>query len=131
LIKMMLVSGAIGGIAGGIHALGTVGRFVSGFSPGYGFTGIAVALLGRNHPVGIGVGALLFGYLDRNSQILDLRGVPKEIIEIMQGVIILSAVVAYEVVDRIVRAQEARTAASAGPPPERGVGAPSPAGSPA
>ncbi len=53
LFRMMLLSGAIGGLAGGVHALGTVFRYVSGFSPGYGFVGIAVALLGRGNAWGI------------------------------------------------------------------------------
>jgi general nucleoside transport system permease protein len=68
----------------------------SGFSYRYtrlpdrvGFAGIAVALLGRNHPVGIVFGALLFGFMDRSAQILDLRGIPKEIVVIMQGVVVL------------------------------------------
>ncbi len=44
-LRMMVLSGLIGGLAGGIHTLGLVHRFVAGFSPGYGFTGIAIALL--------------------------------------------------------------------------------------
>jgi ABC-type uncharacterized transport system permease subunit len=130
IMTAMLISGAFAGLIGMTELLSFSHEFSLDSTSGLGFLGIAVALLGRNHPVGIAVGALLFGYLDRNSQILDLKGVPKEIIEIMQGVIILSAVVAYEVVDRIVRAQEARTAASAGPP--SGIGAaPATSGSPA
>jgi len=70
-----------------------------------------VALVGRNHPVGIALGALLIGFIERSAQILDLEDVPKEIITIMQGVIILSVVIAYEVVRRLVEAQEVRAAA--------------------
>ena len=65
-----------------------------------GFTGIAVALLGRNHPVGMAVAALLWGLLDNTANSLDVAGVPKEIVAIMQGVIVLSVVVAYELVRR-------------------------------
>ena len=59
----MVASGAIGGLAGGIHALGLVHRFVAGFSPGYGFTGIAIALLARNSALGVALAAVLFGAL--------------------------------------------------------------------
>ena len=54
----MIASGVIGGLAGGIHTLGLVHRFVAGFSPGYGFTGIAIALLARNSALGVAVAAV-------------------------------------------------------------------------
>jgi ABC-type uncharacterized transport system permease subunit len=130
IMTAMLISGAFAGLIGMTELLSFSHDYSLDFTTNLGFLGIAVALLGRNHPIGIAVGALLFGYLDRNSQILDLKGVPKEIISIMQGVIILSAVVAYEVVDRVVRAQEARTAASVNPPPDVDV-QPAEIGSPA
>jgi general nucleoside transport system permease protein len=70
-----------------------------------------VALLGRNHPVGIGLAALLFGFLSRSAQILDLEAIPKEIVTIMQGVIILSVVIAYEVARRVAGAEAEEVAA--------------------
>jgi general nucleoside transport system permease protein len=91
--------------------LGFFHHYGADFTPGLGFTGIAVALVGRNHPVGIALAALLFGFLDRSSQILDFQGVPKEIVIIMTGVIVLAVVVAYEVVRRLVQAQEVKAAA--------------------
>lgn len=94
--KMMLLSGAIGGLAGGIHALGTVGRFVSGFSPGYGFTGIAVALLGRGTAPGIFLAALLFGALATSGATIQLfSDVPIEIVEILQGMVMIFAVARF------------------------------------
>ena len=79
-----------------------------------GFAGIAVALLGRNHPAGIAVGALVFAFLDASSGILQNTGsASREIVIIMQGVILLSAVVAFEVVNRIRERDEARQAAEA------------------
>ena len=61
------------------------------FPAGLGFTGIAIALLGRNNPVGIAFGALLFAFLDEQSRPAEIRvGIPKEIVTIMQGVIVLS-----------------------------------------
>jgi ABC-type uncharacterized transport system permease subunit len=111
IIRTMLISGAIAGMVGLPDLFGLYHRYTIDFVAGLGFSGIAVALVGRNHPVGIGLAALLFGFLDRSAQILDLEGIPKEITIIMRGVIILSVVIAYEVVRRFVQAQEVRTAA--------------------
>lgn len=95
-VKMMLLSGAIGGLAGGIHALGTVGRFVSGFSPGYGFTGIAVALLGRGSALGIFLAAILFGALATSGATIQLfSDVPIEIVNILQGMVMIFAVARF------------------------------------
>ena len=96
IIKMMLLSGAIGGIAGGIHALGSVGRFVSGFSPGYGFTGIAVALLGRGSAIGILLAAILFGALATSGATIQLfSDVPIEIVNVLQGMVMIFAVARF------------------------------------
>ncbi|MFZ6005328.1 MAG: ABC transporter permease [Actinomycetota bacterium] len=111
-VKAMLLSGAFAGLVGMSYLLGDFGRFTGDFPTGLGFTGIAVALLGRNHPVGIALGALLWGFLERSAQRLDLEGVPKEIVVIMQGTIVLSVVVAYEIVRRIKEAQLQREVSS-------------------
>jgi len=96
LIKMMLLSGAIGGLAGGIHALGNVGRFVAGFSPGYGFAGIAVALLGRGSALGIFLAAILFGALATSGATIQLfSDVPIEIVSILQGLVMIFAVARF------------------------------------
>ena len=110
-VKTMLLSGAIAGLVGMNDLLGFFHQYTLDFPVGLGFTGIAVALVGRNHPLGVALAALLFGFIDRSAQILDLRDIPKEIITIMQGVIILSVVIAYEVVRRLAQAQEVRAAA--------------------
>lgn len=103
IVVTMCLSGALAGLVGLPALLGDSGSYGLAFPAGYGFTGIAVALLGRNNAVGIALGALLFGFLDRSSQILDLQQppVPKEIVTIMQGAILLSVVVAYELVRRL------------------------------
>ena len=111
ILKTMLISGAIAGLVGMPDLFGLYHQYTIDFVTGLGFLGIAVALVGRNHPVGIALAALLFGFLDRSAQILDLEGIPKEITIIMQGVIILSVVIAYEVVRRLVETQEVRAAA--------------------
>jgi general nucleoside transport system permease protein len=92
-LRMMVLSGAIGGLAGGIHALGLVHRFVAGFSPGYGFTGIAIALLGRNSAIGIILAAIVFGALSSAGATMQLfSDVPIEIVGIMQGAVMIFAV---------------------------------------
>jgi simple sugar transport system permease protein len=93
---MMVISGLIGGLAGGIHALGLVHRFVAGFSPGYGFTGIAIALLGRNSAFGIILAAVVFGALSSAGATIQLfSDVPIEIVEIMQGAVMIFAVARF------------------------------------
>jgi ABC-type uncharacterized transport system permease subunit len=113
IVRTMLISGAIAGLIGMSDLLGFFHAYTLDFPTGLGFDGIAVALVGLNHPAGIAVAALLFGWVDRAAQILDLEGIPKEVIIITKGVIILSVVVAYEVVRRIVQAQEIKAAAEA------------------
>jgi simple sugar transport system permease protein len=92
-IKVMLISGAIGALAGALHTLGIVHRFVAGFSPGYGFTGIAVALLGRNSAIGILLAGLVFGALASSGATIQLfSDVPIEIVQILQGTVMVFAV---------------------------------------
>jgi ABC-type uncharacterized transport system permease subunit len=108
ILVSMLLSGGIAGLVGLPVLLGSAYTFSQDFQTGAGFTGIAIALLGRNHPIGMAVGALLWSFLDVSNQILDLESVPKEITTIMQGVIVLSVVIAYELVRRFGLAQEQR-----------------------
>jgi simple sugar transport system permease protein len=96
----MLVSGAVAGLVAMPELLGRDFSYAITSTQGYGFTGIAVALLGRNHPGGIALGALLWAFLDKSAVSLEQVNVPKEIAIIMQGAIVLSVVVAYEVVKR-------------------------------
>jgi simple sugar transport system permease protein len=110
-VTTMLLSGAIAGLIGMSDLFGYFHAYTLDFPTGLGFDGIAVALVGLNHPAGIAVAAMLFGWVDRAAQILDLEGVPKEVIVITKGVIILSVVVAYEVVRRLVQVAEVKAAA--------------------
>lgn len=110
-IRTMMFSGAVAGLIGLADLLGYYHRYTTDFPTGLGFTGIAVALLGRNHPAGIAIGALLWSFLDRSAQILDLNDIPKEIVQIMQGTIVLSVVVAYEMTRRIGEKTEIASAA--------------------
>jgi ABC-type uncharacterized transport system permease subunit len=88
----MITSGLVGGLGGGVHALGVVHRFVDGFSPGYGFTGIAVALLARSGAWGLVPGAVLFGALaSAGASIQLISSIPLDIIDVLQGTIIILA----------------------------------------
>ncbi|MDP3893467.1 ABC transporter permease [Nocardioides sp.] len=111
-VYSMLISGAIAGLVGMPLLFGDSYSYGVTFQPGLGFAGIAVALLGRNHPIGIAIGALLFAFLNEQSNALQLQaGVSDEIVKIIQGVIVLSVVIAYEVVRRANNAAEQRKVA--------------------
>ncbi|MDX3109034.1 ABC transporter permease [Nonomuraea angiospora] len=110
-IAAMVLSGAIAGLIGLPELLGDKGAFNSNFTPGLGFLGIAVALLGRNKPVGIAVAALLFAFLDRAQGPLQIANVPPSVITIIQGVTVLLVVVANEVTNRLALRLEERRAA--------------------
>jgi len=98
-VTAMVLSGMVAGLVG-MAEVAKLGRYSSNFVGGLGFAGIAVALLGRNNPAGVAVAALLFAFLDVSSGV-------------MQGVILLAAVIAYEVVQRIRLREEARMASAA------------------
>ncbi|MFI6501367.1 ABC transporter permease [Nonomuraea typhae] len=110
-ISAMVLSGAIAGLIGMPEILGSTHAYNSNFTPGLGFLGIAVALLGRNKPLGIAVAALLFGFLDRAQGPLQFANVPPSVIVIMQGAIVLLVVVSNEVTGRMAMRSEERRAA--------------------
>ncbi len=91
MLLAMFISGAFAGLAGTTQALGLEYRAYQPFGfVGYGFTGIAVALVGKNHPIGVVLGALLFGILSRGAMMMQsMVGVPKEVVEIIQAIIIM------------------------------------------
>lgn len=100
-VLSMMLSGAIAGLIwmpalfGAAHSYGTT------FQAGLGFTGIAVALLGRNRPLGIAFGAVLFGFLNEQSNKLTIEtDISQNVVQITQGIIVLAVVVAYEIVRR-------------------------------
>jgi general nucleoside transport system permease protein len=108
-MKAMLLSGAIAGLVALQDVLAIDDRMKLDYIRGYGFTGIAIALLGRNSGLGIVAAALLFSFLDRASSGIGLNtDVPKEVTIILQGVIILTIVVAYEVVRRMAARRQLR-----------------------
>ena len=108
-VYSLLISGAVAGLVGMPQLLGGSTRSYSlDFPTGLGFTGIAIALLGRNNAIGMALAALLFSFLDSSSIILDFNGISKEIVLIMQGTTVLSVVIVYELVRRYGVAAEQR-----------------------
>ncbi len=91
IISAMAISGALAGMVGINEVLGYRHRYYDGFSANYGFTGIAVALLGRNHPVGVLLSALLFAVLIRGGIFVNAftEHVSKDIVDMLQGIVIL------------------------------------------
>ncbi len=91
-VYSMLISGALGGLAGASHVLGVTGRFIDNFSPGYGFQGIAVALLAAGRPVLVVPAAIFFGALTNGGGLVQLfSNVPIDLINVLQGTVMLFA----------------------------------------
>jgi ABC-type uncharacterized transport system permease subunit len=90
-VLAMAISGGLAGCVGINEVMGYRHLYYDGFSDNYGFTGIAVALLGRNHPGGVLVAALLFAVLTRGAVPVDAftQHVTKDIVQILQALIIL------------------------------------------
>lgn len=88
IIWTMLIGGAVAGLGGAGEALGTYFSFMQGMDAGYGFTGIAVGLIGQTHPIGVIFGGLLFGALNQGGLEMQFAGVPSEIVNIIQALVI-------------------------------------------
>lgn len=90
MIVTMMLSGGIAAMAGTTEVMGKYGSFIDGFSPSFGFTGIAVAILGRNHPAGVLLTAFLFGILDTGALRMGrVTNVSANIIVVVQSLVIL------------------------------------------
>jgi general nucleoside transport system permease protein len=112
-IYSMLISGAVAGLIGLPSLFGDSYSYGTTFQAGLGFSGIAVALLGRNSALGMVFGALLFTALDEQSSKLEINAhISAHIVEVTKGVIVLSVVIAYEVVRRYLAAAEQRRVAA-------------------
>lgn len=112
-LTSMVISGAGAGLVGMPLLFGQDYAYGDTFQSGLGFAGIAIALLGRNNPIGIAFAALLWAYLDAQANGLQINaGVSDRLVLVIQGVIVLSVVVAYEIVRRAGVAMEQRRVAS-------------------
>ena len=90
MIMAMVLSGGLAALAGITEVFGKYHRFIEGFSPSFGFTGIAVAILGRNHPAGVLLTALLFGIMDMGALRMNrVTDVSTNMVTVVQSLVIL------------------------------------------
>ena len=106
IVLAMVISGAFAGLVGTNEVMGYKYRWRQEIFTGLGFNGIAVALLGKNHPLGVVLAAILFGILNYGGAIVNIftgGRIPRELIMVLQAVIVISVVVSDEVVKRLIR----------------------------
>jgi len=91
IISAMAISGAIAGIAGTIEVLGVHHRFLDNFSPGFGFTGIIVSLLGKVNPIGDLLGGIFLGGLTQGALMMELNAsIGRELVDVIKAVLFIS-----------------------------------------
>ncbi len=112
-LKMFLISGALAGLVGMQQILVTQKYFPQNYEATLGFTGIAVAFLGQNNPFGIVAAAIVWSVLSRGQDAIQIEtNVPRQMIIILQAILILSVVVAYQVAKRRIARRQLRAAAT-------------------
>jgi simple sugar transport system permease protein len=106
IVLAMVISGAFAGLVGTNEIMGYKYRWRQEIFTGLGFNGIAVALLGKNHPLGVVLAAILFGILNYGGAIVNIfteGRIPRELIMVLQAVIVIFVVISDEVVKRLIR----------------------------
>lgn len=106
--RAMALSGLIAGLGGVNYVLGYKRYYEEGFAAGAGFIGIAVALVGRNHPLGIPLAALLFATISQGGLAVNAI-VPKQLVEVLTAVVIIAVAVTVPEVQRLLRHARARS----------------------
>ena len=101
--RAMALSGAVAGIGGLNYVLGYKHYYEEGFAGGSGFLGIAVAIVGRSHPLGVLLAALLFATISQGGLAVNAL-VPKQIVEVLQAVVIIAVATSVPEVRRMLRA---------------------------
>ncbi|MGH9132971.1 MAG: ABC transporter permease [Ilumatobacteraceae bacterium] len=120
--RMVLVTIMLSGAVAGLIGMGPLlsdaqyYRYGDQFPFTLGFTGLSLALLGRNNPVGIALAAIVWAGIERGTQPLSIIGIPQEIGIILQGSFLLSAVIVFEVFSRRSQEQAIRDAAARAAP---------------
>jgi len=110
MVQGFVVSGALAGLAGAVELTGVTYALYDNFSPGYGFTAIAVALLARLHPLGVLAAALLFGALEAGANAMQRdAGVPSVVVSVVEATLILLVVAAERWQSRTVSRAESGT----------------------
>jgi general nucleoside transport system permease protein len=102
--RAMTISGALAGLGGLNFVLGYKHYYEEGFAGGAGFLGIAVALVGGSHPLGVALAALLFATISQGGLAVNAL-VPKQFVEVLQAVVIIAVAVSVPEVRRLLRAQ--------------------------
>lgn len=105
IILAMVISGALAGLVGTNEVMGYKFRWRQELFLNLGFNGIAVALLGKNHPLGVVLAAILFGILSYGGALVNIftgGKIPRELIIVIQAVIVILVVVADEIVKRLI-----------------------------
>ena len=108
--RALTMSGAIAGLGGINYVLGYKHYYEDGFAGGSGFLGIAVALVGRNHPLGVVLAALFFATLSQGGLAIHAF-VPKQMVEVLQGVVIIAVAMSVPEVRQALRASRKPAAA--------------------
>lgn len=108
--RALTMSGAIAGLGGINYVLGYKHYYEDGFAGGSGFLGIAVALVGRNHPLGVVLAALFFATLSQGGLAIHAF-VPKQMVEVLQGVVIIAVAMSVPEVRRALRSARRPAAA--------------------
>ncbi|MGQ0646375.1 MAG: ABC transporter permease [Gemmatimonadaceae bacterium] len=106
-LKTLVLSGALAGLGGINYVLGYKQYYEEGFAAGAGYLGIAVALVGRNHPLGVVIAALLFATLSQGGLAVNAI-VPKQMVEVLTAIVIIVVATAVPEVQRMLRATVAR-----------------------
>ncbi|MCI6256594.1 MAG: ABC transporter permease [Clostridiales bacterium] len=111
-IKAMLFSSAIAGLGGAVEILGVQFRLIDGFGSGYGFDGVAMALIGQLQPFGVLLTSMLFGILRTGANSMQrLAGIPASVIDVIQALIIFFVVSAGSI--QLLHGRKRKTAKAA------------------
>ena len=108
--RALLLSGALAGIGGVNYVLGYKQYYEEGFAAGAGYLGIAVALVGRNHPAGVVIAALLFATLSQGGLAVNAL-VPKQMVDVLTAIVIIAVATSVPEVQRLLRSAAARRSA--------------------
>lgn len=113
-LRAMILAGALAGIGGTNYVLGYKRYYEEGFAAGAGFIGIAVALVGRNHPLGVVLAAFLFATISQGGLAVNAV-VPKQMVEVLTAVVIIAVATTVPEVQRLLRRQRSAPAAEGAP----------------
>jgi len=100
--RALTLSGALAGLGGINFVLGYKHYYEDGFATGYGFLGIAVALVGRNNPWGVVLASLFFATLSQGGLAINAV-VPRQMVDVLQGVVIIAVAASVPEVRRVLR----------------------------